>query len=548
MGKRFRQPRRPGDSIETGQARDITATTLPRWQWSYSTGDKFDGGFGPTKILIPDYWTLRARSTQLFKTNIYARGIVRRLVTNEINTGLHLEATPDEALLGFAEDSLVGWAENVENRFQVWADNPRVCDVTERQTFGALQAVARMEALVAGDVLVTLVQGARAQLPRIKLINGAAVQTPLGMNPQRGNRIMHGVELDSLNRQVAYWVYQSDGTCKRLPAYGEKSGRRLAWLVYGTDKRLDDVRGEPLLALVLQSLKEIDRYRDSVQRKATVNSMLAMFIQKDADKPGTRPISGGAIRRGTDLAIDTTSETRRFAVAEHIPGLILDELQHGETPHGFPSNGTDEKFGDFEDAIVQGIAWHFEIPPEILKLSFSNNYSASQAAINEFKIYLNRVRNTFGEEFCQPIYTDWLVSELLMQRIEAKRLLESWRDSSMYDVFGAWTAADWCGQIKPSTDMLKQARGYELAVKHGWITNDRASRELTGTKFSKNVRKLKTENELIVAANSALAAAEAAAQAAKLSPTGKSDTEDGSASAKPPRRRLRSAAPKGLTA
>lgn len=473
--------------------------------YRYDDGNKFPGGFGPTQLLTTDYWTLRARSAQLFETNLYARGIIRRLVTNEINTGLHLEATPEEAILGFEEDALTDWSETVENRFHLWEKNPHLCDHFERCTFGSLQAQARMEALISGDVLVVLRQDRRTMLPRIQLIRGSAVRSPLNQKPRRGHRIRHGVELDAQDRQVAYWVVQKDRTWKRMPAVGEKSGRRLAWLIYGTEKRLDDVRGKPILSLVLQSLHEIDRYRDSVQRKAVINSMLAMFIKKTQDKPGTLPITGGAMRKGTVTTQEAGETPRSYNVAELIPGLVLDELQAGEEPHAFPSHGTDEKLGDFEEAIIQAVAWANETPPEILRLAFSNNYSASQAAINEFKIYLNRVRTFFGEEFCQPIYVDWLISEVLARRIVAERFLEAWRDRGLYDVFAAWISADWAGHIKPSTDIFKQARGYKLLIDEGLITRDRAARELTSTKYSKNAKKLRRENEALAAAREPVA-------------------------------------------
>jgi hypothetical protein len=60
------------------------------------TGEKFFGGFGATSIYQVDYWTLRKRSEQLFNENLYAKGLIRRLVTNEINTGLTPESLPDE--------------------------------------------------------------------------------------------------------------------------------------------------------------------------------------------------------------------------------------------------------------------------------------------------------------------------------------------------------------------------------------------------------------------------------------------------------------------
>lgn len=474
-------------------------TQFAGFENSIFDGGKFAGGFGNTQLQQVDYWTLRARSAQLFNENLYARGLIRRLVTNEINTGLTPECAPDEGVLGVPEDSLNEWSESVENRFGLWGKSPKVCDWKHESTFGSIQRMARREALVCGDVLVVLRQNQRTKLPMVQLVSGNSVHTPIGNAPQlrSGHEIQHGVEFDGQGRQVAFWVQQKDGSYKRVPAYGEKSGRRLAWLVYGTDKRLDDVRGQPLLALVLQSLKEIDRYRDSTQRKAVINSIMAMFIKKTEDKPGTLPMTGGAVRRSTNQATDTTTKgtPRKFDITNHVPGMVVEELQHGEEPVMKGGEGTDVNFGTFEEAIIQAVAWANEIPPEILRLAFSNNYSASQAAINEFKIYLNRVWMEWGETFCSPIYVEWLISENLLNRVTAPGLLEAWRDPMKHDQLAAWVCVDWYGSIKPSTDMLKQAKGSKLLVEEAWSTNAREARITTGTKFSHNIKRLKRENQ-----------------------------------------------------
>ncbi len=473
-------------------------TSQSPWENSIYDGGKFFGGFGDTQIQHIDYWTLRARSAQLFNENLYARGLIRRLITNEINTGLAPEANPDEEIIGVAEDSLNEWSETVENRFGLWAKGPTLCDWKKTSTFGAIQRAARAEALISGDVLVVVRQSQQTKLPMVQLISGNKVQTPLGGQGsiRKGHVIRHGVELDASGRVVAHWVRQDDGTSERLPARGEKSGRRISWLVYGTDKRMDDIRGQPILAIVMQSLKEIDRYRDSAQRKATINSILAMFIKKNQDKMSTLPMTGGAVRNDKAVATDSDGAQRSFNIANQIPGLVMEELQHGEEPVGFEGKGTDVNFGEFEDSIIQAVAWANEIPPEILRLSFSSNYSASQAAINEFKIYLNKVWSDWGENFCTPIYIEWLLSETLLQKISAPGLLQAWRTPSEYDIFAAWTSMDWYGSIKPSTDTLKQAKGSKLLVAEGWSTNAREARNTTGTKFSKNIKRLKVENQL----------------------------------------------------
>lgn len=474
---------------------------VARTEWL--DGDKFAGGFGATKLFEMDYWTLRARSSQLFEDNLYARGLIRRFITNEINTGISPECCPDEELTGVSEGDLATWTDKVETRFAIWGKNPMQCDWTQQDTFGAIQQAARLEALVAGDVLVVLRVNPQTNLPMIKLVPGDKVRTPIGGGAQlaKGHRIRHGVETDARGRTVAHWVQtDEDFKMERVPAWGKRTGRKVSWLVFGTEKRLEQVRGVPLLSLVLQSLKEIDRYRDSVQRKAVVNSLMAMFIKKTEDKQGSRVLTSAASRRGTVQTEDTDGTPRSFNITQQMPGFVPEELQQGEEPVLLGGQGTDTNFATFEQSIIAAVAWANEAPPEIVTLAFSSNYSASQAAINEFKIYLNKVWAQWGDRFCQPIYTEWLLSEVLRGRVKADGLLRAWRNPQEQDVYGAWIACDWYGSIKPSTDMLKQAKGSKLLVNEGWSNNAREARGLTGTKFAKNIKRIKRENELKVEA------------------------------------------------
>jgi lambda family phage portal protein len=488
-----------GSSIET-----ISVDALAPYNSSTYDGDKFPDSFGATKIYDMDYWTLRARSNQLFTENLYAAGIIKRLVTNEINKGLEPEAYPDAETLGLDENAAEEWASRVEKRFRLWSRDKRICSWTGEHTFAALQRIARMEALVEGDLLVVHRQQKGVNVPSVQLISGSSVQTPWDEKEASGRDILHGVERDANGKVVAYWVRQEDLSFSRIPAYGT-GGRRLAWLVFGTQRRLDAVRGMPMLALVLQSLKEIDRYRDSVQRKATLNSYLAMYIKKNQDKPSSLPMTGGAVRKGSHTTTDDNGQPRSFATARYMPGLVLEELQVGEEPQGFKADGTDLAFPEFEEAIMQAVAWANEIPPEILRLAFSNNYSASQAAINEFKIYLEKVWAEFGESFCAPVYEDFLVAETVTGKISSPGLVEARRNLTQYDTYQAWTQAEWYGVIKPSTDMLKQARGSQLLLQLGLTTRAKEAKNLTGTKFSANARKLERENRELVEAMRPLA-------------------------------------------
>ena len=458
------------------------------------TGEKFFGGLGAVQLNIPDYWTLRQHSAQLFTDNLYGRGLIRRLITNEINTGLQLQAEPnDELLEQLDEEQAEVWAEDVESRFEIWGATPKLCDYEGKRTWAKLQQEARQEALVEGDILVVPRTDRRTGLPQVQLIRGGRVVTPLRRRSDDKRTITHGVELDARGRMVAFHVQQPgfgfDETI-RIPAFGPKSGKRMAWLEYGTDNRMDAVRGMPLLGIVLQSLKELDRYRDSEQRAAVINSMLAMFIQKGEDKPGTRPMTGGAVRRAVVQGdADASGAVREFNIAATTPGVVFEELQQNEIPQSFSTARPNVNYPAFEAAVVQAIAWANEVPPEILMLAFSNNYSASKAAINEFKAYISRVRKDFGDSFCQPIYTEWLVAEVGAFRIDAPGFLEARRSPLSYVEAGAWLRAVWAGPVKPSVDLGKDVKAMIEAVENNFASATRASEDLFGVRFTRVLKR-----------------------------------------------------------
>lgn len=461
---------------------------VSRGTWA---GEKFYAGFGLTKLDTLDYYTLRIRSSQLFRENLFARGLLRRMITNEISTGLTLDPEPNEELLGIEPEALDLWAEKTRSRFEAYASNPRVCDYEERRTLGELQIDARLEALIDGDLLVQLRVDRRTKLPRVQLISGARVSTPLDKFWDKN--VTHGVVTDDRNRHVGYWVSQSGGTHTYVPAYGARTGRRMAWLLYGTDKRMDEVRGTPLLGLVLQSLNELDKYQDAEIRAAVINSMLAVWIKKTEDKPATRPFTGGAVRHDKFTGTQVDGGPREFNHASTIPGMVFEELQTGEEPVSFDAKRPNLDHAAFRDGIVGGIAWANEVPPEILMLQFGSNYSASKAAVQEYRAYLMKFRVGFGYGFCRWVYLDWLQVELLRGSIEADGLLEAWGAPEAYDIFGGWTQHTWGGPVKPSIELAKDVKAYKDAIGATLIYHDRASTDLFGVRHSRVVKRLARE-------------------------------------------------------
>ena len=471
-------------------------------------GEKFPGGIDDDGLggfdLDMSYELLRERSEKLFTENIFAKGLLRRLVTNEIHTGLMVEATPVESVIGVPPESLLDWADDVELRFSLWGENPLVCDQAGRLTWGEIQALIRLEALVGGDCLVVMRQNKETKLPMLEVVKASSIDGhSTDEDLLEGHKVEYGIEVNRAGKHVAFHVIRNDpapdeSRTMRIPAFDD-NGRRNAWMVYGSDMRANTLRGEPMLGVVLQSLKELDRYRDAVLRKAVVNSVFAMFVRKTNDGPGSLPISNAAVKRGLEdpwVQSEPGQEAREFRVAKQYPGVVVEELAKGEEIVGMDNRGLDTAYPVFQDAIIAAFAWLNQIPPEILTLSFNSNYSASQAALNEFVIYLQLRRKVFGASVLAYVYSDWLLSQTLLGGIKADGLAGTINDLSQFELQGAWVNASWEGAIKPHMDPLKAVRAALEAIDGGLMSHTVAMKQLYGRKFSLHIKQIKRDREL----------------------------------------------------
>jgi lambda family phage portal protein len=466
-------------------------------------GEQTIGGVGNSlNIDELDYWSLRERSAGLFYKNSYARGFIRRLVTNVINTGITPECTPDYETLGLNEDTMTEWAEDVETKFKSWGDSRQIIDIKSQRDWAEIQRTVYREALVGGDCVLIIRQQSRTKLPQLQIITGDRVKTPVDRTfsmSDGGNQIIDGVEVDTSGKHLAYYIEQDDGTSKRVAARGTRSLRTNAVMIYGIDKREDGVRGMPALGIAIQALNDLDRYKHSAIRKAQINAMIVGFIKRNSHKPASNPINSAATKRG-EGSIDSTAYDRDVNFAEMMSGVFMQRLQEGEEPQPFSTSGTDINLGEFESIIIRALAWGMEMPPSVAMLSNDKSFSASQADLNEWRYFLNKERQWLGVQLCNPVFEEWFLSELLLGEIEADGFIESYTDPQGFRIRRAWLNAEWYGGVKLNADLGKIQKYYDWLLDNGLITYERACRELTNSKFNKNVKRLNKELEALMAA------------------------------------------------
>jgi len=458
-------------------------------------GDKFPGSFGYTKEYVinhaVDYFTLRRRCYQLFIENTYFQGLIKRILRNEIFTGMYPEPTPIGSVLWpnlseeEQEQEATKYADLMNINFSLYADNYDVFHYKKEMTFGEFQEAVRQEAIICGDVIIVGRINQQTGLPSWDIISGNSIETPLEYSCKQGNTITHGVERDSHGRHVAYWVKEfTDNEFKytRIPVFGEKSGRRISWMVYGGNKLLNEVRGTPVLASALYMLRDLDRYRDAELRAAVIGSIIPFFLEKPANAPaGGGVINNAAINKakgGEQPAKETPPQINM------VPGMILENLKPGETVKAFNPTHPNINFKDFEKTIVSAICWGcLELPPEIGILLFSTSYSASRQGNTEYEIVLKYRAFKNAKDFTQIIYEEYQIQSALLGEIVLPGFLEIVFDPKKWKLRSAWLKCEWSAMARPSVDMSKEARAYIDLLDSLDMTHEQVSRRFTGMSF-----------------------------------------------------------------
>lgn len=498
-------------------------------------GSKFFGSLGPvSEWTFVDYWALRKRSARLFRTNLYAKGVIRRLVWNEVHTGIVATPTPIGAALFpnmeevECEQVAVDYGDKLSTQFDLYANTPAVFDWGKKETFGAFQERVRMESLISGDGIIISRIDKDTMLPRWQWVNGDNIRTPDTYNLRDGHYIKHGVEFDRNGKKVAFYVRSMAGeefTFERIPVRGEKTGRLISWMVYGSEHFVDDVRGEPLLSDAIYMLRDLDRTRDAEVRAALVNAMIPLFLEEAPDEiriPGPADMArmgGGAVARDmSGAASGNSAQSGATISAAPLPPTVwppenritpptnqIDIMNPGtvyKTPAGgkiqsFQTNRPNVNYSTFEKSVISVLAWSKGVPPEVLMLEFGNNYSASRQANNEFVVYLSRFVKKFAGDVTQPIYNAWLAQMSLTGQIDLPGYNRSYGNPAAWRIVSAWSQCSWTGLNRPSVDRQKEANASQTLLDNGLTTYDLEARRHSGLSFLQVMQTQKRERELM---------------------------------------------------
>ena len=400
--------------------------------------------------------TIRARARSLVQNNAYARGIIRADVRNVVGVGIRPQArVPDQEAFNSA----------AESRFSRWQ---RRADVGGRLSFYEMQAVARSEIKEAGECLIRFVASADRRRPvplALELIDVDQLATdahPRGLNPETGNEVRRGIELDDNGQPVRYWLYSSH-------PHGTSPGRQRAVAYDAAEfvhlfesQRAGQTRGVSSFAPVVSMMKNLGYYIDNELQSSAIASCFSVLI--------TSAAGGADGGLGDGVSSDSDVDGNTFETIQ--PGAIMRGIaRQGESAEVIDPGRSHSDSRVWIELMIRSLAVGTGLSYERLSRDYSQtNYSSNRASDLEDRREFRPAQQYLIEHLCQPVWERFLAAAVQGGAAEfpdATGFLANY-DQGIGD--GGWTACTWQAPGWEWVDPLKEQRASHEAISHGLST------------------------------------------------------------------------------
>lgn len=459
------------ETIEQPQAHypnESSHSMFGAWSVIYN-GEKNTDELGPIIDYKPDYQALRARSWQSWIESEITKTVIGRYVKWVVGEGLKLQASPNIDVLlteGFSEftpEARTKFANAIESRMKIWWGS-RFSTYAGNHTLSAEEKEAVKMILVGGDGLVIL------RLDKgnvtVQIIDGAHIKTPPMVGAlsilANGNRIINGVEIDAKGTHIAYHVVNhANGimpTFERVEAFNKATRQRMAFMIYGSKYRIDSVRGMPLVAVVLETLKKLERYKEATVGSAEERAKIVYQIVHTDNSTGESPLLkklAHASGRDGDLPTDSNGIEMARKVAVSTQKQTFNMTQGSELKA--LESKVELNFEGFYDKNFDIICAVIGIPPNVAKMLYDSNFSAARAALKDWEHTLRVDRSAISEQLHVGIYEFFTWVQVLSGKVKAPGYLEAYASKNMM-ALAAFHSSRWIGAAVPHIDPLKEAK------------------------------------------------------------------------------------------
>ncbi len=451
---------------------------------------------------------IRAGSRDLFMNSPLAASLIRRFKTNVIGFGMMHRASVMADVLGLSPEAAEKWNRDTERRFAVWSKAEN-CDARGTHSFEEQQAIAFCSELMNGDVFVLLPmikeRGKDSNL-RIKLIEADYIRNPPTIPDSY--KTAGGIEIDDNGKPLSYWLRkdtpanllfglnmqfgESLSNYTNISAFGEASGRRNILHVFEAE-RPGQRRGVPMLAPVMELIKQMKRAGDAEVMATVINSMFTVFIKSVPGGqlgPGFRPGEIMDPVAGTPANAEVPLTKNEYPMGH---GSTVGLAENEEIQLADPKR-PNKNFAGFVRHMAIELGAACQLPADLLLMEFNSSYSASRAALLEaWKGFMTH-RSRYVRKFNQPIYEEWLTEMIYNGVIEAPGYFED-QVKRM-----AWSNSIWMGPGQGQINPDVETKAALSLISGGLSTHEREHAKLFGTPWEDDFQQLVREKKMLDAA------------------------------------------------
>ena len=509
LSRRKEQPSADAGFLNSGADYDAISMAFGMF-----TGATIPGTMSMPRPWSLDYYALRERSWQAYTENELASGFIDRLRHFTVNVGLKLQYEQSDLFPMLSDED----AETIEKDFGLYASS-NIASLTGDRDLHALADQAYLNMLVGGDLLVVL--HVRDGEIKVQHIDGRYLVTPFDRGQQlaaarQRNTIVNGIEFDKYGREVAYHVREDNSFAaglsgadpfkiERIPAYGP-SGRRIAFRPFRDNQRIGMSRGKPILTPVLQNLEIVRRYKLAELLAAEVNAKLVASVEHDERSFGNNPFqklpygsgrSGGQAQEMAGASWSTSSGDEIAGRVGNLTGAVVTNLGRGQKLVFSDTKRPNLDGAAFLERMNIDTAAAVNIPYEIARMMFSNNYSASRAALEMFKLIVSFERKGLSGGYYAPIARERQRLRSLAKKIPSTPAYRKAILSRDEFTLAGYEKYRFTGVIVPHVDPLKEVNAAIARMSATLSTHDQESEALGTGDFRTNAERLKKEKEIL---------------------------------------------------
>lgn len=379
---------------------------------------------------------VKARARDLERNSDIMNSVVGAFKRNVVGSGFSIQVKTEEPELN----------KEIERAWKRWCKKQN-CDITGTQSLNQIIRMAVARKKVDGGILFVKRYTKDGFVPfKLQMIEVDELDNSI-MNPKlKDNKVVGGIEFNSYNRPVGYYIrqYDIDGYGLREPVYVDAKDV----IFYFTKKRPTQLREMSDMAPTITRVRDINEFMMAVSVKERIEACLSVFIKKAI------PTSG--IGRQSNVRSGQSGYENKLLS----PGMIK-ELNAGDeiqvvNPTGQGADAT--SFTKLQQRLIgagQGISY------EATSRDMSEaTYSSARQGMIEDDL-------TYGEEkellieVLDEIYETFIISAVLCGAISIPQF---WEEKERY------LQHDWTQEPKPWIDPQKESNANKTALQTGQKT------------------------------------------------------------------------------